>query len=200
MDATEPNLRAGFLPFRCLNGEGHLMAGPGSQTVSLVNPKSIENTTVQIELKDGKMNGMVRKDLSGLSAFDLRESIKSDGGKEEHFNKLKNNSAGIDYLECRYNNLDSLDKPVQINYKIAIKQSQDNNAGIMYIDPIIIDRIKVNPFKSPERVYPVDYGVSFIKLYNLQLTISRRFYSRRTPAIKDFCSSTKGRNFRIPGY
>jgi hypothetical protein len=195
LDATEPNLQAGYIPFRCLNGEGHLMAGPRSEPVTLTNPKSIENTNVQLELKDGKITGIVQKNLTGLSAFDLRDSVKSAGSKEEHFNKLKNSSAEIDYLECQYENLDSLSKPVQLNYKIAMKEGRESNAGIIYIDPVIIDRLKENPFRSPERVFPVDFGAPFMKLYNFQLTIPAGYTVDEIPQSKSLALPGKGGTF-----
>ncbi len=195
LDATEPNLQTGCIPFRCLNGEGHLVGNELSESVPLSNPKSIENAMVRLEIKDGKMTGTIEKRLSGLSAFDFRESVKTAGGKQEQFDKLKNSSTELDYLEYKYNNLDSLNQPVSITYKIAMKEGQDGDAGIIYIDPVLVNRHKDNPFTSPTRVYPVDFGVPFTEGYNMQLTIPEGYKAEGLPESKSFVMEGKGAQF-----
>ncbi len=195
LDATEPNLQTGYIPFRCLNGEGHLIGDEVSEPVPLSNPKSIENAIVQLEIKEGKMTGTVEQRLSGLSAFAFRESVKTAGGKQEQFDKLKNSSSELDYLEYKYNNLDSLNQPVGIAYKIAMKEGQDNDAGIIYIDPVMINRHKNNPFTSPTREYPVDFGVPFTEGYTMQLTIPEGYKAEGLPESKSFAMEGKGGRF-----
>jgi hypothetical protein len=195
LDATEPNLQIGYIPSRCLNGSGHLITNEVSKVVPLLNPKSIDNTNVQLALINGKMSGTLQKQLAGQDAFDLREGIKSAGSKQEHFNKLKNSSADLDYLESEYSDIDSLSKPLQVNYKIALKESQEKNAGIIYIDPVIVDRMKVNPFTSPERAYPVDYGSPFMKMYNFQLTVPAGYNIDEIPQSKTFALPGNGGTF-----
>jgi hypothetical protein len=195
LDATEPNLQFGYIPFRCLNGEGHLILGEVSKAIPLSNPKSVENTTVQVEIKNGKMTGTIQKHLFGQSAFNLRESVKSAGGAQEHFNKLKNSSTDLDYLECKYDKLDSLSQPVGVNYRIALKEGQENNVGVIYIDPVITGRPKKNPFTSPERVYPVDFGAPTMEVYNFQLTIPEGYAVEELPQSKSFALPEKGGSF-----
>lgn len=192
LDATEPNLQAGYIPFRCLNGEGHVIMKDSSQPVLLSDPKSTENTTVQLELKNGKMTGIIQKRASGLSAYDFRESVKSSGNKKEYFDKLKNGSTNLDYLEYKYDNLDSLNLPVQINYKFAMKEGPDGDAGIIYVDPVLIGRLKVNPFTSPEREYPVDYGVAFTDMYSFQLSIPEGYTVAELPETKTYALPGQG--------
>lgn len=195
LDATEPNLQAGFIPFRCLNGEGHLIKDVESETISLSNPKSIENAMVQLEIKEGKMRGTIEKRIVGLSAFDFRESVKTAGGKQEYFNKIKNTSSELDYLEYKYINLDSLSQPLDVNYKIVMKEGPEGDAGIIYIDPVLINRHKDNPFTSTTRVYPVDFGEPFTEGYHLQLTIPEGYKAEELPESALFALEGKGAQF-----
>lgn len=196
LDATESNLQAGLLPFRCLNGEGHLIKDEDSQPISLVNSQSIENTMAVIEIKDGKMTGTIKKKISGLSAFNFRESVKSAGSKQEHFDKTKNSSTELDYQEYQYNNLDSLSLPIYIDYKISMKEDQDGEVGIMYINPILIDRQKENPFTSPTREYPVDFGAPYSEAYNLQLTIPEGYAVEELPKSNSLVMEGKAGQFK----
>jgi hypothetical protein len=63
------------------------------------------------------------------------------------------------------------------------------------VDPVITDRLKVNPLSSPERVYPVDYGVPFIKLYNFQLKVPSGYMVDELPQSKSFALPNKGGTF-----
>jgi hypothetical protein len=184
LDATEPNLQSGVIPFRCLNGEGHLIKNEESQPVKLSNPRSVENTAVQIEIKDGKLTGSVDKRVYGLGAADFRENVKSAGGSKEYFDKIKNSATDLNYTDYQYNNLDSLNLPVQVIYKITLKEGQDGDAGIIYIDPVLIGRQKNNPFTAPTREYPVDFGVPYSEAYNMQLTIPEGYKVEELPKSK----------------
>ncbi len=195
LDATEPNLQPGYLPLRCLNGEGHLITKEGSKPVPLTNLKSIENTRVELAIKDGKMTGTIKTVSNGLSAFNFRESVKAVGGKQEYFNKVKNSSTELDFLEYHYNNLDSLTQPVNIEYKIAFKEGSDGNTGIIYLDPILINRQKNNPFTAPTREYPVDFGVSYSETYTMQLTIPEGYGVEELPKPKSLIMEGKGGQF-----
>lgn len=183
LDATEPNLQAGIIPFRCLNGEGHLVNNDKSETVQLVNPKSMENCAVVLELKDGKLTGISKKRETGLSAFDFRKSVKSAGGKKEYFEKLKNRSPELDYISYKYSNLDSLSEPVISEYKFALKEKQESDASIIYLDPVVIERQKTNPFSSQTRTYPVDFGIPVIQYYSMQFNIPVGYSVEELPKI-----------------
>jgi len=195
LDATEPNLQAGGIPFRCLNGDGHMIKDEESQEVPIVNQQSVENTLVELGIKDGKMTGSINKKIAGLSAMNFRESVKTAGGSKEHFDKLKNSATDIDYLEYQYINMDSINQPVYSKYNFAMKEGPDSDAGIIYIDPVLIDRQKSNPFTSPTRTYPVDFGLPFIQTYNLQLTIPEGYSVEELPKNVSLGLSEKGGKF-----
>lgn len=196
LDATEPNLQPGTLPLRCLNGEGHLINKEESEPVQLSNSKSMENTMVQLQIKDGKITGIIKNRSTGLSAYDLRESVKKAGGKKEYFDIIKNTSAEFEYLEYQYTNLDSLSQPMIIEYKIAMKEGQDKDASVIYIDPFLINSHKKNPFSSPTREYPVDFGQSFSEVYNLQLTIPEGYSAEELPKSISLAMAENGGKFQ----
>ena len=196
LDATEPNLQAGFIPFRCLNGEGHLIHKELSESIQLFNPKSVESTIILLELKDGQMTGTFKKRETGLSAFNLRKSIKSSGGKKEHFDKMKNSSSDTDYLDFKYLNLDSLSEPVFTEYKFALKEKQESDAAIIYLDPVVIERQKSNPFTAQSRDYPVDFGMPVTQYYNMQFTIPQGYIAEELPKNLALTLDGKGGQFQ----
>jgi len=196
LDATEPSLQQGFLPFRCLNGEGHMLSNELSESIPLSNPKSAASVVVNLELKDGKISGKYQKNESGLTAFDFRKSLKTAGGKKEYFDKIKNSSADMDYIDYKYSNVDSLSEPVLIEYNFAKKEKLEEGASVLYIDPVILEKQVSNPFTSPSRLYPVDYGVPSSLYYNLQLTIPAGYMVEELPKDAVFILDGKGGQFQ----
>lgn len=195
LDATEPNLPAGLIPFRCLNGKGRMIKKDNVEEVELTNVKSGSHTLISIELKDGKFTGNVISSETGLNAFAFRESVKDAGGQKEYFEKLRNKSADIQYIDYSYANLDSIYKPVEKRYTIILENESEPDADILYLNPILIDRITNNPFTSPTREYPVDYGVSSSEIYQLNLIIPEGYKVEELPQSRSFALGGKGGSF-----
>lgn len=195
LDATEPNLPAGLLPFRCLNGKGRMVKKDHAEEVSLTNVKSGSNTTVFVELKEGKFSGNVMTIETGLNAFNFRKSVKSAGGPKEYFDNIKNNSSDIQFVNYSFTKIDSLYQSAEKRYSIVLQNELEPNAEIIYIDPVLFGRINKNPFTSPTREYPVDYGVPFTESYQLNLTIPDGYSIEELPQSKSFALEGKGGSF-----
>jgi hypothetical protein len=77
-----------------------------------------------------------------------------------------------------------------------MKEGQESDAGIIYIDPVLFDRQKNNPFTSPSREYPVDFGLPFSQVYNLQLTIPEGYSVEELPKNNSILLPEKGGKFQ----
>ncbi len=195
LDATEPSLQAGYIPFRCLNGEGQLITTDGAEPVPLQNTRSVEITKVDLEIVGGKVSGTLNNQLTGLNAYDFREAVKLAGGKQEFFNKLKNSSSDIDYSTYAYVNLDSLELPIIQEYKISLKEGQEAGSDIVYIDPIVIGRVRSNPFNSPQREYPVEFGVPSYDIFTIQFKIPEGYKVDELPKNLSMTTEDNGAKF-----
>ncbi len=181
MDATEPNLPAGLLPYRCLNEKGVLIKTNLAEDIELSNAPSENNTMAILEIKQGKLTGKILNKLSGLEAFDFRQEIKKAGGEEAQFKLLKEKPEGIEYISHTYTMLDSLYTPVLRTYDVSIESNGDPDASILYIYPMITKRMTKNPFTTPNRVYPVDFGVPYTEDYKLNLVIPDGYQVEELP-------------------
>ena len=195
LDATEPNLPAGLIPYRCLNGKGRLVKRDNADEVELTNVKSASNTMVSIELKDGKFKGNIISTETGLSAFNFREAVKDAGGQKEYFDKLKNKSTEIQYNDYSYNNLDSIYLPIEEKYQISLQNDADPDADIIYFNPVLVGKITKNPFTSPTREYPADYGVPSSEIYQLNFIVPEGYKVEELPQSKAFALGGKGGSF-----
>jgi hypothetical protein len=181
MDVTDPLIPAGQLPFRCLNGNGVLLKKDAPEDVAITNPASTSNTSVILEMKDGKFSGEIMSRVYGLNAYNFRQEVKKAGGPQAQFESLKNSSDGIQYTNYSYNYLDSLYFPVEKKYQIVLDAGTEDEASILYINPILWGKQQKNPFTSPTRQYPVDFGAPFSEIYRLNLTIPEGYKVEELP-------------------
>lgn len=185
MDATDNKIPAGQLPFRCMNGDGVVVRKDSPENTPITTASSTSGTSVIMEMKEGKFTGIQTSRLSGLSAYSFRQEVKKAGGEKEYFENLKNKTQEIDYLTYTYNYIDSIYLPVERKYSFALNGEGNDDATILYIDPIISGKFKENPFSAPDRVYPVDFGVPFVEIYKLNLTIPEGYKLEELPKSKN---------------
>lgn len=194
LDATEPNLQAGLIPFRCINGSGRVIKNGQVDEIPLTNVRSTKNTIVNLELKEGKFTGELMSRNMGLSAFNFRESVKDAGGQKEYFEKVKNQSSEFQVEDCSITNLDSLYLPVSRKYTISLTNESDDS-DMLYFNPILVDRTTDNPFTSPTRLYPVDFGTSSSDVYQLNLQIPQGYKVEELPQSKAFALPGKSGSY-----
>ncbi|MER2996047.1 DUF3857 domain-containing protein [Pontibacter populi] len=157
LDATEKELIPGMLPVRCLNGDGYLVKGAESKWIAITPGVAYSNYFVGNLTIDelGKLSGTGQELLDGYSALPARQTIKEDGIEKftsnynKGFGSLHTSGATVTYL-------DSLNKPLTINYKIT--SDNDSNVTLLYLNPVMGRGVKENPFKQPVRTYPVDFA------------------------------------------
>lgn len=181
LDATEPNLALGLLPLRCLNGEGTLVKKDETENIVLVNPISEKRTMATLEFKNGTFSGSVLTKRSGSAAFSFREAVKESGSEKEFFDQLKGKSNGLKYEAISLDDLDSINKPVVIKYSVLITGDREEVADYLYVNPIIEGKLEENPFTSPKRDYPVDYGNTFNESYQISIAIPEGYVVEEIP-------------------
>ena len=191
MDATEPNLPAGLLPYRCLNGKGVLVKTDLSEDIELTNVPSGTTTMATLEIKQGKLTGKILNKLTGLDAFDFRQEVKKAGGPDAQFKLLKEKAEGIEYLNYSYPKIDSLYSDVNKSYDVNIESNGDEDASILYIYPLATKRMTKNPFTTITREYPVDFGVPYTESFKLNLTIPDGYQVEELPKSKSFVLDDK---------
>lgn len=191
MDATEPNLPAGLLPYRCLNGNGVLIKTDLPEEIELTNVPSGDNTMASLEIKQGKLTGKILNKLTGLDAFDFRQEVKKAGGQEAQFKLLKEKAEGIEYLNYSYPKIDSLYSDVNKAYDVNIESNSDEDASILYVYPVATKRMTKNPFTTLTREYPVDFGVPYNETYKLNLVIPEGYQVEELPKNKSIALADK---------
>lgn len=195
LDVTDPKLPVGQLPLRCINGKGVLLRKDSPEDVPIISVISTKGTYALLQMKDGKLEGDITTRLSGLDAYNFRQEVKKAGGAKEQFETLKNNTEEIQYFDYSYKNLDSLYVPVDKKYHIVMEGNSEEAASILYINPVISGRLQENPFSSPTRNYPIDFGIPFLETYKLNLTVPEGYKVEELPKSKNVMLGEKDGKF-----
>lgn len=161
LDATDKFLPFGLLPERCLNGKGRLIRDKGSEWVELIpGDKSRQVSVANLKLDDqGVMRGTIQTTYTGYDAASVRRQIASFHTEADYIADLDAHlpSATITGYEL----LDPavIDVPLVRTLHVEIHAFDGLETENLLLNPNILKRWETNPFKSSQRMYPVDFGM-----------------------------------------
>ncbi len=170
-DATDKFYPFGLLPERCLNGKGRVLGDRSSYWIDL-KPAASGRTISLLTLKlgnDGVMRGSLQTTYSGYAGVNRREEISAYASPEAYIKELKSNLNQIEITGFELKNPDDFQKPVILKLEIEIMAFDNLQVANFIFNPYILDKWSGNPFKSNERMYPVDFGAPIERTTILQL-------------------------------
>jgi transglutaminase-like putative cysteine protease len=182
IDATNPLRPIDMLPFDCLNGSGRQINEFESKFVDL---KNLEKTGSLLKLdlslsNDGSVEGDFTKRNGGYLALNIREQVKLEG--EEGYTdivKEKYSEATISGFSLR--NLSQRDSDIIETCKINLEEGVINARDKMLFNPYFSFNSFENPFSSPERSFPVDFGYPVEDIFSLLLQIPDKYSIEELP-------------------
>lgn len=198
LDATDPLLSFGMLPMKCLNGEGRVFGmGKSSYWIDLNTRQQRKNVyLLNLALtSDDKIKGTLSQVSRGYAAYEKRRSIKKYNSTDEYIENLDARLNGIKIIKSTINNVDSLDLPVEEIYEVEISHANNIGNNKLAINPILISRIDVNPFKLADRTFPVDVGISTDNKYILNLTLPDGWVIENMPQVVNLDLPGQGGGF-----
>lgn len=158
-DATEKYYPFGLLPERCLNGKGRAIADKESNWVDL-KPGNVGRTISLLTLVvdgEGVMRGTLETTFTGYDAVSKREEILGYPSQEEYIKELRSSLGSMEVAAFELKNLDDIEKPLTRKLDIALRAFEPEVSNFLF-NPFFLDKWSENPFKSKERLYPVDFG------------------------------------------
>lgn len=158
LDASDRSAGIGELPSRARNWQGRVIKEDGVSAWVDLNPKfrsGIRNR-IDIQFKEGKIDGRHIKRLTGLHAKNYRSSHIDDSA-EDFQKELQENLTNTTIAEVKIENLKNVGDDIQENYRF-----QSNNMEVIgdkiYFKPLLFDALSENPFKADERMYPIFFN------------------------------------------
>ncbi|MBN2486891.1 MAG: DUF3857 domain-containing protein [Bacteroidales bacterium] len=184
LDATEPLLPAGMLPIRCLNGHGRIMYKETSTQVSLKADKKDKNTKLyDLELTgDLLLKGSCSTLRNDYGAYYFRKYYKSFNSADELVEDIEDENPGLEILNYKAENIDSIYSPIREKYDVEIRNQVYEIDGQVFVNPLLFNQIKENPFKPEERKYPVDYAHCIDNSIIIKIAVPEGYEVAHVPA------------------
>ncbi len=181
LDATEPLLPAGMLPFRCMNGHGRLIKKEGHGWIALEASQpytKLFNATVAINAK-GELTGTGQESMGGHKALYLRKTILEEG-ESKYAERITKEVGEFKLEQPVIKNLNEVENALDITYKLSASGSAQNNS-IIYLNPMLGQGEKENPFTLDERQFPVDFGTPIDETFIGRFTIPKGYVLDEVP-------------------
>lgn len=159
LDASYKMLGFGKMMYDCYNGTARTINefAPHVEFLpeSLMEQKVTHATIFNV---DGKWQGNVKQVPGYYESFQLRNKVQSEGmdGVKKDVQKVFASNALLTSFQI--DSLKELEKPLAIQYQMDM---QTNGEDILYINPLLGEKVGDNPFKSAERNYPVEMPYTF---------------------------------------
>ena len=170
LDATDDFHPFGLMPERCLNGKGRVIGDKESYWFD-IKPTDKEKTTTVLTLQlsdDGIIKGSIQYLYAGYKAVSQRKKIYKFSSVEEFIGDFKNKNQDLNISDFKIENVDDISKP--LIFKLDVEFGDGIYGGDHFLfNPFITDQWQRNPFKSAERLYPVDFGAPLEEIMILTL-------------------------------
>jgi hypothetical protein len=180
LDASEPRLGFGFLPLRCYNGHARVI-NKAAEALDLTPDSVLEQKFTSIFVvndEKGKIVGNVQQTPGYYESCELRNRIKEKGQDQLLKDIKKGFGTDIEISNARIDSIDQYEYQLGINYDFDVKEDWGD---IIYLNPMFGEGYKENPFKSAERVYPVEMPYAMDETYNLQMEVPQGYVLDELP-------------------
>ena len=131
-----------------------------------------------------------------LCGYEKRKEIKKFNSVDEYIESLNEKSNRFKIVSSDVSNVDSLDKPLSEIFTVEIQEYNNTDHPRLSFNPVIQNRITVNPFKLAERSYPVDWGMPSSTRYSIVMHLPDNYSIETDPQKTAFGLPNKGGLFQ----
>ncbi len=172
LDATSKLTKVGQLPLRCLNDKGRLIVRKNSRWIPIPAPQTSRKVVLMEMdiLPDQQLKGNVDISYLGHDAIYFKSAVLAKG-KEAYLVDYKKNKPNYDFSKIAITGVDSAETMPLLKLTATVNEAYSIAGDRIYLSPMIGMGEDTNPFKTPNRSYPVEFGIpqeeTFSALYKL---------------------------------
>lgn len=174
LDATDPFVPFGMLPFELLNKKGRQVNFNGKGSWISLDPELFSTNQIRVKAKviDGlKIDGTLSELSTGYLSITKRKAYTSDSKayKTSRLDLLEDfETKNID-IHSGSMSEDSFLEQLQVSFSL------DDSSPLISINPFFIQFYEKNPFLPEERLFPVNFGYKTGLSYSIILDLNDRF-------------------------
>ncbi|WP_411768851.1 DUF3858 domain-containing protein [Winogradskyella sp. A3E31] len=171
LDATDPYLTFGEIPYRTLNHYGRLFDFETASYWEDINAKNygVQQFLTKLELnEDNKLSGVATHKLASYPSH--RKKRHYDENPELYLEKLKNEYEFIEIKSHKILNPDENSGFFEEELEVVVDEEFVGDK--IFFNPILFRFFEENPFKLQERTYPIDFGYKQVYSYGLEIDLN----------------------------
>ena len=195
LDATDPQLSPGMLPFRCLNGRGRLIDENNGDWVSIRSQPYVAKTMCDYIIEEDQLVGRRMQTFQGRAVYNFIKNEDLNPDPTEFAADMEENEPGLAVQEIDFIAPKKSGDPIKIKCDVVLADQVTLAGDMMYISPLTTSQQEENPFKLKDRAYPVDYGYAQDKFHYLKLTIPAGFSLESVPESLNISLPEEGGNY-----
>ncbi|MDP2686202.1 MAG: transglutaminase domain-containing protein [Aequorivita sp.] len=183
LDATNKDAEIGVLRTSIMNWQGRIIKKGGSSDWVSLSPKTpaVKSAMVNIEIKqDLSVVGKAQNRFTGNYAFKYRTEFKSLN-EDAQRKAIEKNSGQVELSALHFENLETLGKPVSLDYDFESIDAVEDVAGKLYFSPMVFMATQENPFKPETRDYPIDFGYPMKDRYIINIALPEGYKVESIP-------------------
>lgn len=184
LDATDKFYPFGLIPVRCLNGKGRVIGGKESYWYTIRPPhreRTVSVYTLNLD-NDGMIRGSIQYSYAGYDAVYQRKKISQSANQQDYIDDFVKSLSGVTIKKYDLSNPEDFRKPIVLKMEVEIEPNNTFDTYNFLFNPIIKPTWEANPFKSKERLYPVDFGVPVEEITILNLQYPSQYEVEGLPA------------------
>lgn len=170
LDAGHSGLGFGKLLPKCFNGHARVVdeqATPVSFTADSLLERKVSAVFINNDDK-GKWVGSMNQTSGYFESFSIRHKVREKGMDALVADISKELGVEAKISNMRIDSLKRYDDPVSLKFEMEIDHKGEE---IIYINPLFGEALKDNPFKSPERYYPVEMPYTVDETFILSMEV-----------------------------
>jgi hypothetical protein len=180
LDASHNRLGFGKLPEEVYNGYARIVDN-NPLLIPLFADSLVESKVTSIFIinnENGKgLTGTFTTNPGYFESYELREKLTKTT-REDYFKELKKSfSFEIEMENTSIDSLKMYEEPVSVKYDFHFTPEDD----ILYLNPMLSEATKENPFTAAERRYPVEMPYAFNETYVFNMEIPKGYKVEELP-------------------
>lgn len=186
LDATDPNRPMHILPSKLLGIKALVIKKDNVEWLNLpANKVSSDKIIVNIKLNtDGSVNAEIENSFGEYSGLSIRKNLSDKSELDIAKEQLEVEKTGFTIDSVTITNRDSISLPLIFKAYLNSQNYAQTAGEMIYLNPVIVDRIIDNPLKSSKRKYPMDFPYLQSKTIITNITLPEGYELKDKPENK----------------
>lgn len=197
LDATDPIIRMGMLPTRCLNGSGRLVLPDQQSRFVSLEPKERDTelmTGTFALTTDGEAKGTLTHSRGGYSGWAARTALAEEG-EAKYMEAARKKRPTWQVSKSEILTASDPTNSLDVKHTLLIPEVTTEAGERIFLSPMLTEARTENPFRATERQFPVDFAAPIDESYVLTYTLPDGFTVEELPKPAVLSLPEKGGRF-----